>query len=112
MRSRRTIRSSPRYASSARAYVWALTGEKAKAEQTLEELKQQATQRYIPPSSMAVIFYGLGDLDQTFAWLEKGCEERDPHMTFLARDPKWDRVRGDTRFIAILQRVGLAGTAQ
>ena len=99
-------------ATSARAYVWALTGEKAKAQQTLEELKQEATQRYIPPSSIAVIYYGLGDLDQTFAWLEKGCEERDPHLTFLRDDSKWDRIRGDPRFVAILHRVGLDRTAR
>jgi tetratricopeptide (TPR) repeat protein len=97
---------------STRAYVWALTGEKAKAQQTLEELKQEATQRYIPPCSIAVILYGLGDLDQTFAWLEKGCEERDPHLTFLDTDPKWDRIRGDPRFVAILQRIGLSGGAR
>jgi TolB-like protein/Tfp pilus assembly protein PilF len=99
-------------ATSARAYIWAITGEKAKAQQTLEELKQEATQRYIPPASIAVIFYGLGDLDQTFAWLEKGCEERDPHLTFLRDDSKWDRIRGDPRFISILQRVGLSGSAR
>jgi TolB-like protein/Tfp pilus assembly protein PilF len=93
-------------ATSARAYVWALTGQKAKAQQTLDELKQQATERYIPPSSIAVILYGLGDLDQTFVWLEKGCEERDPHLTFLGADPKWDRVRSDPRFAGILQRIG------
>jgi TolB-like protein/Flp pilus assembly protein TadD len=94
-------------ASSARAYVWAVTGDTAKARQTLEQLQQEATQHYVPPSSIAVIFYGLGDLEQTFAWLEKGCDERDPHLTFLAADPKWDRVRNDPRFIGILQRVGL-----
>ena len=99
-------------ATSARAYIWALTGEKEKARQALEELKQEATQRYIPPWSIAVILYGLGDLDETFAWLEKGCDERDPHLTFLRGDPKWDRVRGDPRFVRILQRVGLSGTGR
>jgi tetratricopeptide (TPR) repeat protein len=92
-------------ATSARAYVWALNGGKAKAQQTLEELKQEATQRYIPPWSIAVILYGLGDLDQTFAWLEKGCEERDPHITFIADDPKWDAVRSDPRFLKVLDRL-------
>jgi len=92
-------------ATSARAYVWALNGGKAKAQQTLEELKQEATQRYIPPWSIAVILYRLGDLDQTFAWLEKGCEERDPHITFIADDPKWDAVRSDPRFLKVLDRL-------
>lgn len=94
-------------ATSLRAYVWAVTGEKAKAQVTLDELKTAATERYIPPWSIAVVLLGLGDLDQAFKWLEKGCEERDPHMTFLVADPKWDSVRADPRFIAIMQRIGL-----
>ena len=86
--------------------MWAITGEKGKAQAVLDELKSAATQRYVPPWSIAVIYLGLGDLDQAFAWLEKGCEERDPHVTFIASDPKWDGVRGDPRFITALRRIG------
>jgi TolB-like protein len=94
-------------ATSMRAYVWAVTGERAKAQAVLDELQTAAAERYIPPWSISVIFLGLGDLDHSFAWLEKGCDERDPHVTFIADDPKWDTVRVDPRFIAIMQRVGL-----
>lgn len=99
-------------AASLRAYVWAVTGEKVKAQQALEELKRDAAQRYIPPWSVAVVLYGLGDLDQAFAWLDKGIEERDPHLTFLAADPKWDPLRDDPRFVGTLERMGLSGTAR
>jgi TolB-like protein/class 3 adenylate cyclase/Flp pilus assembly protein TadD len=91
---------------SMRAYVWAITGERAKAQAVLEQLKSAAEQRYIPPWSFSVIYLGLGDLDQAFAWLEKGCEERDPHVTFIVADPKWDVVRGDPRFVTALRRIG------
>jgi TolB-like protein len=92
---------------SMRAYVWALLGERVKAQAVLDELKKEAAQRYVPPWSISVIFLGLGDLDQAFAWLEKGCDERDPHVTFIADDHRWDSVRADPRFIAIMKRVGL-----
>ncbi|MEP6955391.1 MAG: protein kinase [Chthoniobacterales bacterium] len=94
-------------ASSMRAYLWAITGETAKAQGVLDELKSESTQRYVPPSSIAVVLYGLGDREGTFAWLEKGCEERDPHITFLVEDAKWDPIRADPRFVAILHRLGL-----
>ncbi len=90
---------------STRAYVWAITGERAKAQATLDELTQQAAERYVPPWSIALIHHALGHTDAAFTWLEKGIEERDPHMTFLPSDGKWASLRSDPRFISILARV-------
>jgi serine/threonine-protein kinase len=93
---------------SMRAYVWAITGERAKAQAVLDELLQTSAQRYVPPWSIAVVYHGLGDVQQTFFWLEKGLEERDPHLTFLGSDAKWDPLRSAPRFVQILERLGLA----
>ena len=41
----------------------------------LAELKELARQRNIQPINFAIIYTGLGEKDQAFAWLEKVYEE-------------------------------------
>lgn len=88
-------------------YAQALSGNRAQARAVLDELKFLSTQRYVPPHNIAMIYNGLGEKDEALAWLEKACEERDVRLTFLKVDPKWDSFRSDSRFAAILKRIGL-----
>ena len=92
---------------SLQGYVSAMAGEEGKARTVLEELKVLARQRYIPPNSFAVVHLGLGERDETFAWLEKACADRDVRLSFLKVDPKWDPFRADPRFLDLLRRLGL-----
>ena len=91
-------------------YVLARSGKQSASEEKLEELIQLAKSRYVPPFNLALNYWGLGDKDTMFEFLEKGCEERDVHMTFLL-DPKWDPLRSESRFILILEAVGLSAQA-
>ena len=88
-------------------YVEALAGEKEKARAVLEELKALSTQRYIPPSNIGLVYYGLGNQSEALSYLERGCDERDPRVTLLTVDPRWDSLRDNPRFVAILRRIGL-----
>ncbi len=88
-------------------YAYARAGDRAQADAVLDELKSRSNQRYVPPHSIAVIYHGLGNKDQTFQWLEKAYEERDVRLTFLRTDPKWDSLRSDARFEDLVRRVGL-----
>jgi hypothetical protein len=40
--------------------------------------------------------------------MDKAVKERAPWLTWLAVDPMFDRVRGDTRFAALLSALDLA----
>lgn len=88
-------------------YTMARAGEVSGARAVLEELKTAAVHKYVPPHNMAMIYNGLGESDQAFAWLEKAHEDRDVRLSFLRVDPKWDSQRADPRFASILKRVGL-----
>jgi TolB-like protein/tetratricopeptide (TPR) repeat protein/class 3 adenylate cyclase len=88
-------------------YVNALMGDKAKAQAVLEELKTLSNQHYIPPVNIALVYNGLGDRDEALSLLERACEERDVRLTLLKVDPRWDSLRGNPRFVAILKRIGL-----
>ena len=89
------------------AYVAAISGDGAKAREVLREMIASSTQRYIPPHNVAVVYLGLGELDECFVWLEKAYEDHDMRLSFLKVDPKWDSVRSDPRFVSILKRIGL-----
>jgi tetratricopeptide (TPR) repeat protein len=88
-------------------YVSALAGDAAKARSMLDELKSRSAHQYVPPFNIAVVHLALAEQDEAFAWLEKAYEERDVLLSFLKVDPKWDSLRSDPRFVAILERVGL-----
>jgi len=88
-------------------YVDALAGDKEKARAVLEELKALSTQRYIPSSNVGLVYNGLGNQNEALSSLERACEERDPRVTLLKVDPRWDSLRDNPRFVAILKRIGL-----
>ena len=88
-------------------YVDALMGDKAKARAVLEELKTLSNQHYIPPYNIALVYHGIGRQSEALALLEKACEERDVRITLLKVDPRWDSLRSNPRFAAILKRIGL-----
>jgi TolB-like protein/class 3 adenylate cyclase len=88
-------------------YVEGLAGDKEKARAVLEDLKALSNQHYIPPHNMGLVYNGLGDQNEALSCLEKACEERDPRVTLLKVDPRWDSLRSHPRFVAILKRIGL-----
>ena len=88
-------------------YAWAISGDAAKARAVLKELKSLSSQRYIPPSNIAILAYVVGEKDEAVSWLEKAYQDRDIRLCRAKVDPKWDPMRSDPRFAAILNRMGL-----
>ena len=48
----------------------------------------------------------VGDLDGTFAWLDKMYEERPPWLIWMNVQPRYDGLRGDPRFQQLLRKIG------
>jgi len=88
-------------------YALAKSGKRAEARAVLEELLTLSTQRYVSHGNIALVYNGLGKRDETFAWLQRGFEQRDPKIVFLKVEPKWNNLRDDPRFQDLLRRVGL-----
>lgn len=87
-------------------YAYAVAGRKAEAQKLLDELKEQSQRRYIAPYRLALICTGLGETDQAFAWLQKGCEEHDLGLAFLNVEAMADTLRSDPCYDEVLRRVG------
>jgi tetratricopeptide (TPR) repeat protein len=88
-------------------HLYAVSGKKDKAQASLNDLKVVAQHEYVPAESIALIYEGLGEKDQAFAWLQKAYDEHGFTMTWLMVEPRWDSLRSDPRFADLLQRMGL-----
>jgi len=87
------------------AIALARLGRKDEARAILESLSAAARDRYVPPTHLALIETALGDRDQAFAHLEAAVEVRDARLALLKIDPKWNDLRSDPRFAALLHRM-------
>jgi len=54
-----------------------------------------------------MVYVGLGEKEQAFAWLEKVYEERNGVLLLLKVWPVLDPLCSDPRFAYLLRRVGL-----
>jgi TolB-like protein/Tfp pilus assembly protein PilF len=59
------------------------------------------------PSWIAGVEGHLGNLDAAMQWIERAIVVHDGNLAFLAVDPLYDPLRGDPRFQAVLERLGL-----
>jgi TolB-like protein/Flp pilus assembly protein TadD len=89
-------------------YAYAISGDRAKAEQALCELEDLAKRQYVSPTAFATIYLGLGEKEKTLDWLEKGYEQQDSACWYLQIDQIYDSIRGEPRFQALVEKVGLA----
>ena len=89
------------------AYAYARSGQIRDAQRVMGELQKRASQSYVSPSVVAIMYAGLDNHDQAFASLDKAFDERDSLLVFLKVEPTFDRLRSDARFTRLLQRIGL-----
>jgi serine/threonine-protein kinase len=88
-------------------HMYASSGQRGEAEKLLAQLQEEAKHTHVSPFGIAMIYAGLGQQDQAFAWLEKAYTERDSSLTNLKADPKSDSLRSDPRFTDLLRRMGI-----
>jgi tetratricopeptide (TPR) repeat protein len=95
------------FTAAALAHAYARAGKRREARKVLQDLKQRSDADYVPPFCVALVYAGLGDRDQAFAWLDGAYEERSHWMAYLKVWPLFDDLRSDARFTALLGKVGL-----
>ena len=87
------------------AFALAKAGKLAECRAELAELLKLSQTRYVYPYNLALVYNALGEKDKVFEILEKGFAEKDPRMVFLKVEPKWNNLRSDPRFDALMQRL-------
>ena len=90
------------------AYTLAADGHFSEAGEVLATLQARSRHRYVPPVALALAHVGRNEDDQAIGCLEEALAVRDVHAIYLPWDPKWDRLRTDRRFQALMKRCGFA----
>ncbi|MBV8053905.1 MAG: hypothetical protein JO071_01550 [Deltaproteobacteria bacterium] len=90
-------------------YAYAASGDRRRAMEVLEELRQESARRYVSAVWPAIIYLGLGDRQRSLQELEKACQARDYWFWSggLKVDRVFDPLRSDPRFVELLRKVGL-----
>ncbi len=97
-----------RWYHSSLAYVYGRSGRRDEAEAEINKLLDVNREEPMDPIVLVQAYIGMGDKDQTLAWLEKAFAQHSNGLTGIKVDPMYDPVRDTPQFQSILARVGLA----
>ena len=84
---------------------FAVAGRRADALNVLAELHEMSSQRYVAARSIAEVHLGLGEVDEAFAWLERGFQQRNGWLIHIRENPRYDRLREDPRYLDLVRRM-------
>jgi TolB-like protein/Tfp pilus assembly protein PilF len=87
--------------------AYARMGREAEARKMISELQKHVQNTGVGRYEIALVYAGLRDKEEAFAWLEKSFAARDKGLTYLKIDPCLDPLRSDSRFHDLVSRVGL-----
>ncbi len=85
----------------------ALTGDRAGAEKVLDELLGMSKDRYVRALHPAIVYIGLGQKDQALDCLERAYREHDLELGLTLIDFRYDSLRSEPRYTALLKKMGL-----
>jgi TolB-like protein/Tfp pilus assembly protein PilF len=88
-------------------WTLALSGETQHAWAILNELEELEKTRYISPFEKAFIYFGLGQLEDGFIWLDRALEHRSFELISCLVDPRFDEIRRMSAFASYPARMGL-----
>ena len=89
------------------AYIDSVTGNKQEARKTLGRLLALATQAPIDPGHLALIYVGLRQHQEALPLLQQAYSRHSAMMTWLKVDERFDAIRPEREFQALMRAVGL-----
>ena len=89
------------------AAAYAAAGRESEARALLAELLALYEKRYLSPALIAQVYLHFGEHAEAFSWLERALEMRTRDLIFLPVDPAYDDVRDDSRYLKLVEAIGL-----
>lgn len=83
------------------------TGQTEQAQAVLDRLLTLSKQRYVPPTSIAAVYVGLGDKGKALDYLERAYDVRDLRLAFMKIDGRWGPLKDEPRFQSLLKTMKL-----
>jgi tetratricopeptide (TPR) repeat protein len=87
-------------------HAYGISGKKKEAQEILEKLLAMSKRKYVPAYDIAAVYVGLGEKNQAFEWLAKAFEERSGFLVYIKCDRRFEGLRSDPRYEALLKRIG------
>lgn len=88
-------------------HLYAAAGKEAEARKLLAELVAQSETNDVA-FFVALIHAGLNETDEALRWLEQAVDARSGSVRYLTVDPRLKTLRKESRYRALIERVGLA----
>jgi adenylate cyclase len=86
--------------------TYADAGDRGKATDVLNHLREQMREQFVSAAFLATVHIGLGEVDEAFAALEEAAAQHSYYAGWWKLDPELDPLRSDPRFTALLEKVG------
>jgi Flp pilus assembly protein TadD len=89
------------------AHAKAVTGARGEAVRLLAQARSLEAERYVPHYHLALAYAGLDSVDAAFAALDQAWLDRDPALTAVNVEPRFEPLRSDRRYPELLDRLNL-----
>jgi len=80
-------------------------GRASEAEEMAEALRRRSREGWIEPYAMFLAEVAMEDLDEAFCWLDRAVVQKSPYLNYLRCAERYRPLRGDPRFMAVLNEV-------
>ena len=87
-------------------HALARAGKRDEALRRLAAIERSGT--FVPPSSLAIAYEGLGERDRAIEQLQEAFANRDPLLQYIAVESYLDGMKNDARFRAIVAQMGMS----
>jgi TolB-like protein/Tfp pilus assembly protein PilF len=91
-------------------HTLAVSGNRAAAIALANSLVHPADGSRVPSYDLAILYTALGDTDAAFRHLTRAFESRDTALDTMNVEPRFAPLRGDGRFLGMVERLGLAAS--
>ncbi len=88
-------------------YARARSGARSQTMEIIAELDTTSKGSFVPALCFALVYAGLEEADQAFAWLAKSSDERHNRLAYIKVEALWDPLRSDPRFADQLRAFGI-----
>jgi serine/threonine protein kinase/tetratricopeptide (TPR) repeat protein len=92
----------------AKGFLYGMWGKPDAARKILAEFESIRSQnRFVTSYGVALVHMGLGETESALDWLEMADQEKSHWLVWLKLDPRWNRLRSERRFQALVEKIGL-----
>jgi DNA-binding winged helix-turn-helix (wHTH) protein/Flp pilus assembly protein TadD len=87
-------------------HAYARAGRLREAEEALQALQRRSQTRFVSPYWLSILHVALGEYAPALDLLEQAQQDRDVWLVWLKVEPRFDPLRGNPRFKALLRGMG------